>query len=283
MSGSKTISNGTLGLKFMQNALRQQQMKEVRFEKAEVKDEGEWEVSKAVREAWGMTGDSKAPDANLVHEDSYLPFLFSDESLSITQPRGRRIFGKKGEEIIKQAGAERPSEDSESHAAGSTGPKGASSTTPSGQGRKIHPRPITISAAGSSGGYLKGFDQLKQPGARDSPSMAVPTKSARQMLFEVGDVGEDLRRPRNAAHGTGPIGAQPSSPSMGAQPPQGFMKPAGVDEPVRPPSASSKPAAEKPHSQDKKSKRKRLNSQAEQTLGSGTKKQKKDKQNMTMT
>ena len=60
MSGSKTISNGTMGLKFMQNALRQQKMKEVQqFEKAEVKDEGEWEVSKAVREAWGVPGNSK--------------------------------------------------------------------------------------------------------------------------------------------------------------------------------------------------------------------------------
>lgn len=220
--------------------------------------------------------------------------MFSDESSSITQPRGRRVFGKKGE-ILKEvnnfgllfapsvvlitakATAEQPPQDTERHMTGS----GADSTTPSGKGRKIHPRPITISAAGSSGGYLKGFDQLKQPRARDASSMAAPTKSARQMLFEAGDVGEDLRRPQKAAGGTGSTGARSSSTSTNTRPPQGFMKPAGVDEPVRTPSVSNKTSAEKPHSHDKKSKRKRLSSQSEQTPDSGTKKLKTDEQSMT--
>lgn len=52
MSG-KTLSTSTLSLKFMQNAHRAKNLKEVELEKAPVKDDGEWEVSKEVREAWG--------------------------------------------------------------------------------------------------------------------------------------------------------------------------------------------------------------------------------------
>lgn len=51
---SKTLSNGTLGLRFMQNALRAKQLKEVELQRAEVVDEAKWEVSQAVREALGL-------------------------------------------------------------------------------------------------------------------------------------------------------------------------------------------------------------------------------------
>lgn len=57
MSG-KTLSTGTLSLKFMQNAHRAKQLKEVELDKARVKDEGEWEVAKEVRDAWGLGGSS---------------------------------------------------------------------------------------------------------------------------------------------------------------------------------------------------------------------------------
>lgn len=60
MSG-KTLSTGTLSLRFMQNAHRAKQLAEVEAEQAQVKDEAEWEVAKEVREAWGIgSGSSMA-------------------------------------------------------------------------------------------------------------------------------------------------------------------------------------------------------------------------------
>jgi hypothetical protein len=53
MSG-KTLSTGTLSLRFMRNA---QQNKQVQLDKAEVADDGAWEVPKVVRDAW----DEAAP------------------------------------------------------------------------------------------------------------------------------------------------------------------------------------------------------------------------------
>jgi len=55
---SKTLSNGTLSLRFMRNAHHAKNLAEVEAEKAVVKDDGEWEVSKEVRQAWGLlSGD----------------------------------------------------------------------------------------------------------------------------------------------------------------------------------------------------------------------------------
>jgi len=51
---AKTLSTGTLSLRFMQNAHRAKQLAEVEAEQAQVKDEAEWEVAKEVREAWGI-------------------------------------------------------------------------------------------------------------------------------------------------------------------------------------------------------------------------------------
>jgi hypothetical protein len=52
----KSISTGTLSLRFMQNAAHRKakQLGEVETEQAKVKDDGEWEVKKEVREAWGI-------------------------------------------------------------------------------------------------------------------------------------------------------------------------------------------------------------------------------------
>ena len=61
---SKSISTGTLSLRFMQNAHRAKQLKEVELDRAEVKDDGMWEVSQAVRDAWGL---QRAPDSSLVY------------------------------------------------------------------------------------------------------------------------------------------------------------------------------------------------------------------------
>jgi hypothetical protein len=48
----KTLSTGTLNLRFMQNARRAQQL-DVELEKAHVKDDAEWEVAPDIRKAWG--------------------------------------------------------------------------------------------------------------------------------------------------------------------------------------------------------------------------------------
>ncbi|KAF8550651.1 hypothetical protein OG21DRAFT_1513734 [Imleria badia] len=50
----KTLSSGTLNLRFMQNAQRAQQLPRVEHEQAHVKDDAEWEVSPEIREAWGL-------------------------------------------------------------------------------------------------------------------------------------------------------------------------------------------------------------------------------------
>jgi hypothetical protein len=53
-STPKTLSNGTLSLRFMQKAQRTQQQQRVELERAVVKDEAEWEVAPEVRKAWGL-------------------------------------------------------------------------------------------------------------------------------------------------------------------------------------------------------------------------------------
>ena len=82
----------------------------------------------------------------------------------------------------------------------------ASTSSGSSTGRKVHPRPISISASGKSG-QLRGFEQLKKP--KDS-------KSARQAIFETGNVGLDLR-----------AALKPEPPTSSTT----FLKPAGVDDP----------------------------------------------------
>ena len=58
-STGKSLSNGTLSLRFMQNALRSKQQAAVELERAKVKDDAEWEVSKEIREVWGLQSDTR--------------------------------------------------------------------------------------------------------------------------------------------------------------------------------------------------------------------------------
>ena len=60
MSTSKSLSNSTLSLRFMQNAQRARQQAAADAERAKVKDEAEWEVSREIREVWGLAASSKA-------------------------------------------------------------------------------------------------------------------------------------------------------------------------------------------------------------------------------
>jgi hypothetical protein len=54
-----TISKGTLNLRFMQNVQRAEQEPEINSADAEpvIKDESHWEVSREVKEMWGMTSE----------------------------------------------------------------------------------------------------------------------------------------------------------------------------------------------------------------------------------
>lgn len=51
MSG-RTLSSGTLGLRFMQNAQRAKQSTEEQSAKAQVKDDAEWEIPKEIKAGW---------------------------------------------------------------------------------------------------------------------------------------------------------------------------------------------------------------------------------------
>ena len=57
---SKSISKNTMGLRFMQKAMRAKQEAEVEIEQKKVKDDAEWEVSQDVRDAWGLGSSSAA-------------------------------------------------------------------------------------------------------------------------------------------------------------------------------------------------------------------------------
>jgi hypothetical protein len=49
---AKTLSNGTLSLRFMQNAQRAKQQSQVQLEEANINDDAEWHVSQEVRDSW---------------------------------------------------------------------------------------------------------------------------------------------------------------------------------------------------------------------------------------
>jgi len=53
---SKTLSNGTLSLRFMQNAQRAKNHSEVKPDQATLVDDAEWHVPQNVRNAWSSAG-----------------------------------------------------------------------------------------------------------------------------------------------------------------------------------------------------------------------------------
>lgn len=130
-SSEKKVSKSTLGLRFMQNALRAKQHQQLELEQAKVTDEAEWEIDPKIRETWGGQPEHISQCAtvflwtnflaltefcartSVTSEPSYLPFLFpslqnredstQDESgassFDIHPTRGRRKFNKNGEEV----------------------------------------------------------------------------------------------------------------------------------------------------------------------------------------
>lgn len=92
------ISTGTRSLKFMQRGAPAEgdaKTEIVTLPRAKVKDDGEWEIGRDVRESWGMGSE---PIQNVIYEESYLPFLAPLEDSSPAAPApgggGRRSFGR---------------------------------------------------------------------------------------------------------------------------------------------------------------------------------------------
>ncbi|KAJ3825549.1 hypothetical protein EV361DRAFT_909429 [Lentinula raphanica] len=193
---AKQLSSGTLGLRFMQNAQRAKQLKEVELEKAHVEDDGRWEIAKEIRESWGPGGSDDA----VSHESSYLPFLFPSVSTtpgpssSADVPKGRRLF-KRGREV--KATVDQPPPPSPSSVE-------TESVVPSAD---LSSKPTTRKPKSSSG--------------ITSSSRTTTVKSAKLAIFDTSQVGIDLRLPTKS-HLVSAVQI-PASPA--------FLKPAGVDEP----------------------------------------------------
>ncbi|KAI0742890.1 hypothetical protein C8Q80DRAFT_1058252, partial [Daedaleopsis nitida] len=203
----KSLSNGTLSLRFMQNAHRAKQQAQVEAEQAKIKDDAEWSVSMEVRDAWGIGSSIASARTEIEHETSYLPFIFQSDlgegpsgsqSSSGARPRGRRTFNARGKEVIEDLKSEEP-EDVQ--------------IREKGQGEdhkprtKFEKRPTSIS--GFKGSLSTRRDEKK------------PRMKTAQMLIR-----EDI--PVRA-----PLPSPPQSFETASIPSAtGFIKPAGVDDPV---------------------------------------------------
>ncbi|KAI0270144.1 hypothetical protein BGY98DRAFT_923795 [Russula aff. rugulosa BPL654] len=101
-----SISKGTLNLRFMQNIQHVEQELEINTAEPVIKDESHWEVSREVKEMWGITSEPSSSSSLVTHETSYLPFVLSciNTSGSSPQPvklRGRRTWNKRGQEVTE--------------------------------------------------------------------------------------------------------------------------------------------------------------------------------------
>ncbi|KAJ4467366.1 hypothetical protein C8J55DRAFT_565230 [Lentinula edodes] len=159
---AKQLSSGTLSLKFMQNAQRAKQLKEVVLEKAHVEDDGQWEIAKEIRESWG----SAESDDTVVYESSYLPFIFPSTPSSSSAddiPKGRRVF-KRGKEVKATIESSSPVKTE------TPVPPADSASDPSVRNQKFD-------TGTTSNPYIK--------------------KSAKLAIFDTSRVGADLRPPTN--------------------------------------------------------------------------------------
>ncbi|KAJ6492816.1 hypothetical protein C8R47DRAFT_422710 [Mycena vitilis] len=228
---AKTLSTSTLSLKFMQNAHRAKNLAEVQLERAEVKDDGEWEVAKEIRDAWGPETTQAVS-----YEASYLPFLFtSDASEPDATPavnlKGRRAF-KRGREVADEYQPIVP----------------AAPTPPAASTSKSAGKPKQISS-------VSGRTGSSNSNAKNSPK----GKSARQAIYDSSGVGSDMRAKKTET-GAGARGSTGTPAPSKAPLPNVFLKPAGVDEPAestKSASALSTTKTSPPSSEKTKGKRER--------------------------
>jgi len=127
---------------------------------------------------------------------------------------------------------------------------------PVSKGRGVHPRPKSISISSASG-HLLGFPQ-EQPKS---------TKTAKEAIYDNTGVGEDLGR------------SKPEPPIIST----GFIKPAGVDDPLKERPMSTKLGPEATNEEDdvipgaRKKKAKRERPGIDHPEGEATKRKKKKK------
>ncbi|TFY65302.1 hypothetical protein EVG20_g5642 [Dentipellis fragilis] len=212
------ISSTTLNLRFMQNAQRvaatPNTASTAAAEKAQAKDESQWEVSAELKEAWGI--GSRARDSSepaVTHESSYLPFLWSANDTTDGLPaaatgvnlpiKGRRTWDKRGREIMPEDDVpEAPPAD----ASRSDPPRKLKSISGSGYAS------VPTARAGKDTGRDRDRDR-----DRDKPKSP---KKAQKPVREL--IREDASRPGRD------LRAQLRAPAPAAE--NGFLKPAGVDE-----------------------------------------------------
>ncbi|KAF9239451.1 hypothetical protein BU15DRAFT_46744 [Melanogaster broomeanus] len=258
----KTLSTGTLNLRFMQNARRPQGLAQVEPEQAHIKDDAEWEVSAETREAWGpsLIAARRREFLHTVvtYETSYLPFLFPSlpdtpvaadgSSLSLPnslRPRGRRVFNKRGEEITQQASSS------------TTGATSSENTVSIDQEATEHTkksRPHSISGIGKSAVTARQAKKYSKD----------PSKDAKNIIFDMTGVGTDLR--------------QSSSVPVAVATPTTFLRPSGVDGPPEL-AKYSDPAesAGEVHSSTRATNSSKLKVKRSRTLGDPDKPKKKSK------
>ncbi|PIL25871.1 hypothetical protein GSI_11624 [Ganoderma sinense ZZ0214-1] len=231
----KTLSNGTLSLRFMQNAHRAKLQAQVESEQAKVRDDAEWSVPQEVRDAWGL-GASSSKQEDDVHEPSYLPFIFqldkNEASESGSQAdvrpafRGRRTFNAKGKEVLAEP--PKPREDDEVDEQEDTKPD----VLPKPRS-KFEPLPTSISSF--NGPIASTRRDGKRPAARTKTAQELIRDSAPirppASLLEFADAHTD---DDHDAPESKPAPA-PTRPRPVAIPPSaGFVRPAGVDAPAVP-------------------------------------------------
>lgn len=267
MATPKTLSTGTLSLKFMQNAQRAKQQQQVELERAAVKDEAEWEVPLAVRQAWGLPerGASSTGDAQptAICDSSYMGFVYgpssvNDDEPGPSRPRGRRTFNKKGEEV---SSSQLPDDESS---------KSLADSKASPAKGKMYARPSSISLSSFS-------NTVATSGKNPKKGEKSVFSSSRDAVFGFDPTGvpAGITSPQTttiAANSSGPV-----KPGVASTNPPAFLKPAGVDAPggsTIPPDDSTSGGARK----EKKVKRARKEIDLDNGKSDSTPKKKKKKQ-----
>lgn len=251
----KSLSTTTLALRFMKNgAHRHAEQQNVELQQAHVKDDAEWEVSEEVKRAWEVVHGGDKDRTHVTYEHSYLPFLFpslsdaqngkmgghegkfhagmkvdmgiddnddgeeweggdetrdidTQKTVSSLLPRGRRTFDKHGREVVVQT-TSTPDETSDISASKDV----ATADPPTATMKKLG-RLKSISSFGKPQSSRKARDKISDEGTeidREKQDRDL-SKTAKNVIRDISGVGTDLR----------------------AQRPSGFMKPQGVDAPVR--------------------------------------------------
>ncbi|KAI0028575.1 hypothetical protein K488DRAFT_73663 [Vararia minispora EC-137] len=205
----KGISSVTLGLRFMQNAARVEEAEAAAGPSGPaapavpLQDDSHWEIAGSAKEGWGILSPSTpVQQTTVVHEQSYLPFLFSQGDASTSSQeskvRGRRKWNKRGQEVLEEE--KPPALDVKSSVSLSQ----------------------LSSISGSAGGYIAPVVKAEK---KFKLMASVRDKTALQAISS-GGVGTDLHRSKDSS----PDQLITTSSGFGGSRAT-FLKPAGVDMP----------------------------------------------------